>query len=121
MPESTFNSAPAAPSHGSAATNATRPGAARALLRWIGRVAVALFVLLAVGAASIYGLSERRFRGRFAVPEHRIAVAENAGAIARGEHIATVRGCVDCHGAGFSGNTIIDQPSAQMTVTKVRW
>ena len=110
MPESTFNSAPVAPTHGSAATNASRPGAGRAVLRWLGRIAVALLVLLAVGVATVYGVSERRFRGRFTVPEHRIAVAENAGAIARGEHIATVRGCVDCHGAGFSGNTIIDQP-----------
>ena len=110
MSESTFNSAGAARPSGSAVSGANRPGTGRAVLRWLGRIAVALLVLVGLGAASIYGLSERRFRARFAVPEHRIAVAENAASIVRGEHIATVRGCVDCHGAGFSGNTIVDQP-----------
>ena len=73
-------------------------------------MAMALVVLLGVSVASIYGLSERRFRARFLIPEHRIAVSRDSASIVRGQHIATVRGCVDCHGAGFSGNTIIDQP-----------
>ena len=111
MPESTFHSRPAAATaDGSPVPSARRPGVARTVLRWLGRIAIALVVLLAVGVASIYGLSERRFSGRFNVPEHRVAVAQDSATIARGEHIATVRGCVDCHGAGFSGNTIIDQP-----------
>ncbi len=66
--------------------------------------------LVLAAAAAIYGLSERRFRARFSVPEHRVAVSEDAASIARGEHVATVRGCVECHGAGFAGNTVVDQP-----------
>ena len=69
-----------------------------------------LLGLALVGAAGVYGLSERRMRARFAIPEHRIAVSRDLASIARGEHIATVRGCVECHGAGLSGNTILDQP-----------
>lgn len=52
----------------------------------------------------------RGFRARFSVPEHPIAVSEDAASVVRGEHIATVRGCVDCHGAGLAGTTIVDQP-----------
>jgi len=112
MSESTFNPTPgtSAAAPGSATGFGKPRGSARVVLRWLGRVALALVALLFVGAASIYGLSERRFRARFAVPEHRIAVSQDSASIARGEHMATVRGCVECHGAGFSGNTIIDQP-----------
>lgn len=82
----------------------------RMTLRWLGRVALALVLLIVVGAASVYGLSERRFRLRFPAPDHPIMVNEDAASIARGEHVVTVRGCLDCHGAGLAGNTIIDQP-----------
>src|SRR6187549_3169648 len=112
MSESTFNSTPStsAARPGSATGFGKPAGSARVVLRWLGRVALALVAVLFVGAASIYGLSERRFRARFAVPEHRIAVSQDSASIARGEHMATVRGCVECHGAGFSGNTVVDQP-----------
>src|SRR5687767_5939932 len=112
MSESMFNPTPgtSAAAPGSASGFGKPAGSARVVLRWLGRVALALVAVLFVGAASIYGLSERRFRARFAIPEHRIAVSEDSASIVRGEHVATLRGCVDCHGAGFSGNTIIDQP-----------
>src|SRR5215217_5796428 len=112
MSESTFNSTPSTSAAASgSATGFGRPGgSARVVLRWLGRVALALVAVLFVGAASIYGLSERRFQARFAIPEHRIAVSQDSASIVRGEHMATVRGCVDCHGAGLSGNTVIDQP-----------
>ena len=82
----------------------------RVLLRWLGRIALVLFGILAVGAAGIYGLSERKFRTRVAVPEHKIVVSEDAATVLRGEHLATIRGCVECHGAGLGGATMIDQP-----------
>jgi mono/diheme cytochrome c family protein len=81
----------------------------RIVFRWLGRVTLALVALLLLGAASVYGLSEHRFRARFSLPEHPIAVSEDAASIARGEHIATVRACMDCHGAGLAGNTVLDQ------------
>ena len=82
----------------------------RAILRWLGRVVLALLAVVLVGAASVYGLSERRFRARFSIPEHSVAVSEDAASVMHGEHVATVRGCVECHGAGLAGNTIVDQP-----------
>src|SRR5687767_9362569 len=83
---------------------------ARAILGWLGRVAMVLLGIVALGAAGVYGLSERKLRARFSIPEHTLAVSQDAASIARGEHVATVRGCVECHGAGFAGNTIVDQP-----------
>lgn len=71
---------------------------------------LAIVGLVFVSGAVVYGVSERRFRARFSVSEHAIAVSEDAATVVRGEHIATVRGCVECHGAGFSGNVVVDQP-----------
>jgi len=103
MTESTFTR--------EAAPTFQRPRAtSRAILRWLGRVGLALLAVVLVGAASVYGLSERRFRARFSIPEHSVAVSEDAASVMHGEHVATVRGCVECHGAGLAGNTIVDQP-----------
>src|SRR5690348_14107693 len=82
----------------------------RTILRWLGRVAAALLVLVVVAVGAVYGLSERRFRSGFTVPEHALVVRTDPETIARGEHVATVRGCVECHGAGLRGNTVVDQP-----------
>jgi mono/diheme cytochrome c family protein len=104
MSESTIQST-------SAATPAlTTRTPARLLLRWLARVVLSLLALLTVATTSIYGVSERRFRGQFTVPEHRIAISSDSATITRGEHLATVRGCVECHGAGLAGNTVVDQP-----------
>lgn len=97
MPNSTFNS-----------TVGRRPG--RALVRWLGRAVAALLVLIVVMVGAVYGLSERRLRSTFTVPEHELTVRNDSATIARGEHIATVRGCVECHGAGLRGNVVLDQP-----------
>ena len=111
MNESTLSSTPSGlAARRSARTFQPPHSRARFILRWLGRVAVVVLGLLAAGAAGIYGLSERKLRARFAVPEHRLVVSEDAATVARGEHVATVRGCVDCHGPGFVGNTILDQP-----------
>lgn len=82
----------------------------RSLVRWLGRIAVVFLGLVTLTAAAVYGLSERKLRTRVAVPDHPLTVPEDAATVARGEHVATVRGCVECHGAGLGGNTILNQP-----------
>ena len=112
MSESTLetSSRPNPPGRGAAATLAPLRTRGQEVLRWLGRVAAVLVALVVLAVGTVYGVSERRMRTRAAVPEHPIAVSQDALTIARGEHVATVRGCVDCHGAGFIGNTILDQP-----------
>jgi mono/diheme cytochrome c family protein len=83
----------------------------RTTLRWTGRIVGGLVALLLVAAGSVYALSERRIHARFDVPVHRLEVPTDSASIARGEHVATVRGCTDCHGAGFRGNVLVDDPA----------
>src|SRR5262245_46474225 len=87
-----------------AQSSSTRTGnPLRSVLKWVLRVVVALLVLIVAAVGVIYGITQRRFTARFDVPEHMVAVASDSATIARGEHLATIRGCVECHGMGFVG------------------
>ena len=91
--------------------SSTRSGSPlRSVLKWLGRTVIGLLALVVIALGVIYGITQRRFAARFDVPEHTLAVASDSATIARGEHLATIRGCVECHGMGFVGNTLVDQP-----------
>jgi mono/diheme cytochrome c family protein len=83
----------------------------RSVLRWSGRIGLSLVVLLALAAGTVYALSARLMNERFEVPAHPIAVRTDSATIARGAHLATIRGCTDCHGANLRGNVMLDDPA----------
>jgi cytochrome c553 len=83
----------------------------RGVFRWGARIVGGGTLLVALGAGSFYGVSERRGHRRFDVPDHPIVVEATPAAVARGEHVATIRGCNDCHAFTMGGRTIIDDPA----------
>lgn len=91
--------------------------AKRAILKWSGRIAGGLLVLVLLGAASAYGVSERRGHVRFNVPEHPITVVSDEATIARGHHLATIRGCNECHASDMAGKIMIDDKAFGRLVT----
>lgn len=82
----------------------------RKALRIAGIGLAGLFGLLLVTATIIYGVSEARFRKSYELPSAQVALRSDPATVARGQHIAVTRGCVDCHGENLSGVTIIDDP-----------
>lgn len=82
------------------------------LLKWAGLGVGAIAGLLLLAASALYGVSQYRFQRSYEVNPPAIAATLLTGpsAIERGRHVATVRGCVDCHGDGFSGKVFIDEP-----------
>lgn len=83
-------------------------------MKWIRRTAILLVVLLlviGVGSASVYALSESKLSERYAVkPETTLDVAADSALIARGEHLATsIAKCADCHGNDLAGGIVIDE------------
>lgn len=76
--------------------------------RWAARLAGGLVMLFVLVVGVVYAVSEYRFRRHFVVPTHTVAVAADAATIARGEHVATIRGCMECHGTGFVGHVDIE-------------
>src|SRR5574338_1399247 len=82
MTESTLGSTPGAARRFSGdAMAGAPPTRAQLILRWLGRMALTAVALVFVAAVAVYGLSERRFRAGFSVPEHSIAVSEDAASV----------------------------------------
>ncbi len=91
--------------------------AKRAILKWSGRIVGGLLVLVLLGAASAYGVSERRGHVRYDVPDHPITVVSDEATIARGQHLATIRGCNECHAPDMAGKVMIDDKAFGRLVT----
>ncbi|MDX1648192.1 MAG: hypothetical protein R3304_13685, partial [Longimicrobiales bacterium] len=86
------------------------------VLRVVG--VLALVVLAAWGA--VYVLSERRMAARFDVPVVAVETSTDPDVLARGEHVARIRGCLDCHGEDLGGRTFADvMPVGVLTGTNL--
>jgi mono/diheme cytochrome c family protein len=82
----------------------------RTLLRWTARALAGLVAVLVVALIAVYAISEWRMRAHFDVPEHPFAIRRDSAAVAEGHRIATIRGCVDCHGSDLAGTVMVDDP-----------
>jgi mono/diheme cytochrome c family protein len=83
----------------------------RTVARWSLRLAMGVVGLIVVAASAIYALSARDLGETFEVPEHALTVPTDSATVARGKHIATIKGCTDCHGNSFRGNIVLDDPA----------
>ncbi len=82
-------------------------------VRIAGTVLGALLVLLLLALAGIYGFSQPSFNRPYVVDPAPLAGGSSGTPeemAARGEHIVTTRGCMDCHGVDLAGKVIADDP-----------
>lgn len=93
-----------------AASPPSFPRMSPALRRWTLRVLLTVVALLVAGVASVYALSERRFRASFDVHRPSLAIPTAPAAIAEGARLAVANGCTDCHGDALSGRVVVDEP-----------
>ena len=80
------------------------------LLRWIGIGAGVLVLLGAVAYAVVYVMSERIFGRHYDAPAGALTVPSDAASIAEGRRLATLRGCLGCHGKDGEGTVLFDEP-----------
>lgn len=74
------------------------------LFKWLGYTVGGFLALLLVAVGVIYVLGARVLGQNFAdVPSHAIAASESPGAVAEGNRLAAIRGCIGCHGARLDG------------------
>jgi cytochrome c553 len=78
------------------------------LLKWLGFALAGVLGLMLIGAVAVYATSNAKLHKTFTVAVQSIAIPTGAAAVERGRHLALSRGCVDCHGADFAGNKVID-------------
>jgi len=78
----------------------------RKILKWIGIVLGSLIGLLVLAFLVLYTIGTvkwNKLHGKYDVPVETITIPTDEAAIARGEHIATIRICKECHTETLSG------------------
>lgn len=89
----------------------TVPARRRRVLRFVVRVFAVLATMVLLITGTVFALSERALRTRYDVPDHRLTIPFDSASLDRGRHLATIRGCVDCHATDFGGAMVIDDPA----------
>lgn len=80
----------------------------RKILKWIGIVAGSLIGTLVLAFVVLYVIGTVRWNkmhGKYEVPVETISIPTDQASIARGEHIATIRICKECHTENLSGQS----------------
>lgn len=90
----------------------------RKIIKWIGIVLGSLVGLLLLAFAVLYitgSVQWSRMHGQYDVPVENITIPTDQASIARGEHVAIIHMCGDCHNDDFSG--ISDSAPGLITVS----
>jgi cytochrome c553 len=81
-------------------------------LKWTGFVVAGLVAALLLAVAYVYFASERELHRTFtATDSSRLVVPTDAAGIAAGRRIASLAGCLHCHGEKLSGGLVDDIPN----------
>ena len=86
----------------------------RRILKWTGIAAAGIVVILIATMAVVYLIANSRFNRTYDFIPQTVSAAADSAAIARGEHIGIVRGCVGCHGQDLAGGPVIESPPVAM-------
>jgi cytochrome c553 len=79
-------------------------------LKWTGIVLGGLIALLAIVAAGFFLVGRSRLARKYDPAPTLAGMASDSTALARGEHIARIHGCRDCHGNNLGGQVFLDIP-----------
>lgn len=80
------------------------------VVKWVAYAVGGLVVVMVCAVVGAFAASEAMLRWPQARPASRLVAARDSGAAARGHRIATMQGCVDCHGANLQGKMFDDIP-----------
>ena len=80
------------------------------LLRWIGVGLGSVAGLVMTAYAVVYVLSERVLQHTYTVPAVGISIPTDSASITEGRRLATVHGCLSCHGKRVEGTVLFDEP-----------
>lgn len=78
------------------------------VLKFLGYAAGAFVLTAALAATTVYFASNAKLNRTHTVSPRVPTLTTDDAALARGAHIAKTRGCIDCHGADFGGNKVIE-------------
>jgi mono/diheme cytochrome c family protein len=79
--------------------------------RWLMRGLAGLVVLLILALVGSYFISEHRINQTYQIQVTAVPIPTSAEALAEGQRLYVVRGCVDCHHENGAGGVFIDDPA----------
>ncbi|HUP87790.1 MAG TPA: c-type cytochrome [Longimicrobiales bacterium] len=83
--------------------------------RWLKRIGIgvlALVVLIGIAAGTAFTVTNKHVNRKYDIKAEAIVAPTDSATVERGEHLATAIGkCVDCHGDGFKGQVMMDDPA----------
>ena len=85
----------------------------RRLLKWVGRIVLALVVLAALAFAVLSYRASSKMSRHYSAEVQAIPIPTDAASLVEGKRLATVY-CSHCHKADFAGGTMIDGPLATL-------
>lgn len=80
------------------------------LLTWTAIGLGGLVTLLLLVTLVLYALSEARISKRYETVTGAPTVSTDAATVARGQHLADILGCTDCHGETLAGGPFLEEP-----------
>jgi cytochrome c553 len=81
------------------------------ILRVLGFLVLGLVALALLGAAYVFIASQRIIARTYDAPLPAFTTSSDAETIRKGERLATLVGCNNCHGADLTGTVMFDQPA----------
>jgi len=80
----------------------------RTVGKWIGILGITLLSLLLFSYLAISHNINQRIQKQYAFPAENLSIPQDTATRLRGEHLATIKGCMDCHGKNLAGKVFIN-------------
>jgi mono/diheme cytochrome c family protein len=80
------------------------------IIKWVLLVLGGFLFAIILGVFSIYLVTESHRTAEYEIEFNPIEITITPEAVENGRHVATIRGCVDCHGANLGGDVFIEDP-----------
>ena len=80
------------------------------ILKWIGMAIGAIIVLLVILAGVLHFMGQSRLNtAPESLQSFAVAASTDEDAVGRGEHLATISSCGECHGGQLKGDVFIGE------------
>ncbi len=80
------------------------------IVKWGLKTIAVLILIMLIAASVVYLITESHRNRTYRVDVEPLKIDNSAESIELGKHVATIRGCIDCHGGNLEGAVFIKDP-----------
>ena len=89
----------------------------RKIAKWTGITLGSLLILLLAGYFLIARNISQRVEKKYEFASESLIVPGDSKTVSRGQHLAVIKGCTDCHGTNLGGKIMIDDDALRRLVS----